>query len=110
MSAVAFDTLALARNLRDRAHFTQEQAEGVAESINEMMGDQLATKADLTGDIASVRRDLAETEARLRADNASLRTEVQTGFQLLEQRMTIRLGAMIAAGVAFLSAIKFFGH
>jgi len=82
MSPVAFDTLALARNLRDRAHFTQEQAEGVAESINEVMGEQLATKADLKGEIERV-------EHRL---------------ELLEQRMTIKLGGLIVLAVGILLA------
>jgi hypothetical protein len=33
MSAVAFDTLKLARKLRDSAHMPQEQAEGIADAL-----------------------------------------------------------------------------
>lgn len=47
MTAVPFDTLELARRLRDEAHFTPEQAEGAARAIAEAMRDQVATKADL---------------------------------------------------------------
>jgi hypothetical protein len=48
MSAVAFDTLKLARKLRDGAQMSQEQAEGVADALAEAMsGAELATKGDL---------------------------------------------------------------
>jgi hypothetical protein len=48
MTAVAFDTLKLARKLRDGAQMSQEQAEGVAEALAEAMsGAELATKGDL---------------------------------------------------------------
>lgn len=47
MTAVPFDTLELARRLRDEAHFTPEQAEGAAPAIAEAMRVQVATKADL---------------------------------------------------------------
>ena len=48
MSAVAFDTLKLARTLRDTAKMSQEQAEGVADALAEAMsGAELATKGDL---------------------------------------------------------------
>jgi len=88
MSAIPFDTLALARKLRDEAHFSPEQAEGTARALAEVLGEQVATRADIE----------------------SLRHDMQSGFRDNEQRLTIRLGTMIAAGVAFLSAIKFFGH
>jgi len=43
MSAIPCDTLKLARCLREKAHFTPEQAEGVADAFQ----DQVATKDDL---------------------------------------------------------------
>ncbi|WOJ89994.1 hypothetical protein RZS28_01390 [Methylocapsa polymorpha] len=48
MSAIPFDTLKLARSLRDKAHFTAEQAEGVADALADAFQDQVATKDDLT--------------------------------------------------------------
>ena len=48
MTAVAFDTLKLARTLRDTAHMSQDQAEGIANALAEAMsGAELATKGDL---------------------------------------------------------------
>ena len=68
MSAVAFDTLKLARTLRDTAKMSQEQAEGVADALAEAMsGAELATKTDiavLKRDIADIQRDMA-TKAEL---------------------------------------------
>jgi hypothetical protein len=48
MTAVPFDTLKLARQLRDKAGFTPEHAEAAAEALAEAVGGaDLATKADL---------------------------------------------------------------
>ena len=40
-------TLKLSRQLRERAHFDQEQAEGLAETLAEAFHEQIATKTDL---------------------------------------------------------------
>ena len=73
MSAT-FDTLRLARSLRDKAQFTSEQAEGMADALAEAMQGDLATKtdlsavrADLRSEIQPVRSELRETELRLEA-------------------------------------------
>ena len=48
MTAVPFNTLKLAQQLRDKAGFTPEHAEAAAEAFAEAMGvADLATKADL---------------------------------------------------------------
>jgi hypothetical protein len=47
MSAIPFDTLKLARTLRDKAKFAPEQAEGVADALSEAFQDEIATKTDL---------------------------------------------------------------
>lgn len=48
MSAIPFDTLKLARSLREKAHFTPEQAEGVADALAGTFQDQVVTKDALT--------------------------------------------------------------
>jgi hypothetical protein len=53
------------------------------QAMNEILAEQVATKADIS----------------------ALRTELQ----LLEQRLTIKVGAMIIALGSFMAAIKFFG-
>jgi predicted neutral ceramidase superfamily lipid hydrolase len=68
MSAVAFDTLKLARKLRDTAQMSQVQAEGVADALAEAMsGAELATKSDLAEAKAELRADLSEVERHLEA-------------------------------------------
>jgi len=48
VTAVPFDTLKLARQLRDKAGFTPEHAEAAAEALAEAVGGaEIATKADL---------------------------------------------------------------
>ena len=82
MTAVPFDTLAWAQKLRDGARMSPEQAEGVSKALSEeLSGADLVTKEHL--------------ENRLRD---------------LEQRLIIKLGAMIIALGGFLAAIKFMGH
>jgi len=48
VTVVPFDTLKLARQLRDKAGFTPEHAEAAAEALAEAVGGaEIATKADL---------------------------------------------------------------
>lgn len=94
MAAAPFDTLKLARALRDKAGFTQEHAEATADALSELVGAQVATRQDVTS---------------VRAEIASLRTEMTAGFRDVEQRLTIRLGGMIVIATGLLLAAKFFG-
>jgi hypothetical protein len=48
MPAAPFDTLKLTKALREKAHFTPEQAEGITEAFGEAFYEQLATKQDLS--------------------------------------------------------------
>ena len=72
MVAVLFDTLRLSRTLRDKGHFTPEQAEALAEALGEATHDDLATKTDLV----SVKSDLAAVKAELKADIAEIKAEL----------------------------------
>ena len=82
MTAIPFDTLRPSRKLRDDAHMPQDQAEGIAKALSEeMAGVELVTKEHF--------------DSRL---------------LMLEQRITIKIGAMMVALAGFLSLIKFFGH
>ncbi len=47
MTTIPFDTLKLARSLREKAHFAPEQAEGVADALSEAFQAEIATKTDL---------------------------------------------------------------
>jgi len=73
--AYAFDTLGYAKRLRD-AGVSQEQAEAHAEAAREFVMGELVTRTDL-----------------------------QTAMDTLSLRLTLRLGVMLAAGLATLAAI-----
>jgi hypothetical protein len=73
--AYAFDTLGYAKRLRN-AGISQEQAEAHAEAAREFVMGELVTKSDL-----------------------------QAAMDTLSLRLTLRLGAMLATGLATLAVI-----
>jgi hypothetical protein len=81
MAAIPFDTLKLARQLREKAGFTPEHAEAAAEALAEAVGGaDLVTKADL-----------------------------QSALRDVEQRLTIRFGGMLVVAVGIiLAALRYF--
>ena len=97
--AVAFDTLKAATRLQNEAGFNEKQARVLVATFAEGIGENLATKDD----VAMLRNEMATKEdvAVLRSEMALLRGEMRE----LEQRMTIRLGGMIAAAVAIIVAL-----
>jgi hypothetical protein len=63
VSTLLFDTLRLSRTLREKGHFTLEQAEALAEALGEAGHDDLATKADLAAVAAELKTGIAEAKA-----------------------------------------------
>ena len=83
MNALLFDTLRLSRTLRDKGHFTAEQAEALAEALGEASHGDLVTKADLAdlatkADLAAVRTEIAELRTDLKTEIAELRSDLKT--------------------------------
>jgi hypothetical protein len=127
--AVAIDTLAYARRLRE-AGFSEQQAEGQAAALAAAMTESLATKQDLRElearlDIRFSSVDARFTQTDLRITELEKRMEVRFGElekrmelrfekqaahfdgQLgnLEHRITLRLGAMLVASTGIISAL-----
>jgi hypothetical protein len=110
MSVATLDTHRVVKRLRS-VGFTDEQAETVTDVLREAQEAalvDLATKAD----IAEVKADIEALRAELKNDNAALRTELKNDIAMLraemvalEQRMTIKLGGMIAAGVVLVTVL-----
>lgn len=75
MPEMVFNSLNYAKRL-EQAGFTREQAEAQANIMTEIVDEKMATK-----------RDLREMELRLKYE------------------LTLRMGIMISAGVAFLAAL-----
>jgi hypothetical protein len=80
--AFAFDSLGYAKHLRD-AGVPQDQAEAHAEAARQFIMAELVTRYDL--DV--------------------LRRELEAKIDTLSMRLTIRMGVMLAAGVAALAAV-----
>lgn len=92
--AVAFDTLKAATRLREEAGFDERQARVLVATFAEGIGESLATK-----------EDLASTGAALRTDLENFETAMLGRMRELERRMTVRLGAMIAAAAGIAVAL-----
>lgn len=125
--AVAFDTLKAATRLREEAGFDERQARVLVATFAEGIGESLATKEDLGNEIRALRTDLENTETTLRTDMANAeaalrkdlentatalrkdlentKTALQGQMRELEQRVTVRLGAMIAAAMGIAVAL-----
>lgn len=82
MTTVTFDTLSYFEKLK-AAGFTEEQAKAQANALREVIEERLATKGDLV-------------QMELRLTNE---------IQKLELRMTLKLGAMLAASVAIVATL-----
>ena len=127
--AIALDTLAYARRLRD-AGFSEAQAEGQAQALAAAMTDTLATKQDLQELDARIDARFARVDARFaqvdgRFDKLEARfdyfekhidtrlVELEKRFELrldtrladLERRMITRLGAAMAASVTVVAVL-----
>jgi hypothetical protein len=90
---VAFDTLSYARRLK-QAGVPDAQAEAMADATRELVVSDFATK----GDIAALR-------AEFKAEIAALEQRITASMETLGLKLTIRLGGLIAVGVAILAAI-----
>ena len=87
--AIAFDTLAYAKKLI-AAGVPAQQAEVQAEAIAEIIEDRLSTK-----------QDLKELEVALKYDILDLKLDMKE----MEQRIIIKLGAMMAASIAIIAVL-----
>jgi hypothetical protein len=116
--AIALDTLAYARRLRE-AGFSDAQAEGQAEALAATMTDTLATKQDL-GEVrhevhelqirmeagfAAAKESLREMELRMDTRFREQTAQVRSELAELERRMTMRFGTVTVAAIGAVSAI-----
>ena len=132
--AVAFDTLKAATRLREEAGFDEKQATALVQTFADRGVENLATREELAairaematreelaavrgematreglaavrGEITVLRGDLEKTELALRGDMEKNVASLRGDMHKLEQRMTMRLGTVIAAGVAIVVAL-----
>jgi hypothetical protein len=89
------DALGLAEDL-ELAGFSRDQAHGMARAIRDRIHETLATKEDLTREIAEVRADMRAMESRLEARIHEARASMVMWFA----------GMMIAQAAAIVALIK----
>ena len=109
--ALAFDTLAYAKKLKE-AGVPQKQSEIHAEALAEIIDERLATKQDLKELEMRLKQDLKELEMRLKQDLKELEMrlkqdilDLRGDMKEMEMRLTIRLGAMLTAGIVIVAAL-----
>jgi len=98
--AFAFDTLGYAKHLWD-VGVPQDQAEAHAEVARQLIMAELVTRYDLD----MVRRELETKIDAVRHELDALRRDLEGKIDTLSLRLTVRMGVMLAAGVAALAAI-----
>ena len=94
--AYAFDTLGYARHLRENG-VAQQQAEAHAEAARQFIMAELVTKSDLQALTAHFDEKLAHFDTKL--------AHFDTKLDNLSLRLTVRLGILLAAGIAALGVI-----
>jgi hypothetical protein len=114
LMAVALDTLAYAKRLRE-AGFTEQQAEAQAEALATVMTDSVATKQDLREMEMRIDARFAQVDARFAQVDGRF-TRIDSRFEYaerhldarltdLEHRMTMRLGGLMVTGIGAVSVL-----
>ena len=97
-----FDTHKAVKALKV-AGFSDPQAEAVVETVGTAMGESLASKTDLE---LALQPMMTKADLDTALDAALESMASKTDLAALEQRMTIKLGAMVVAGVSFLAVFQ----
>jgi hypothetical protein len=103
----AFDTLGFSKRLREGG-VPQEQAEAHAEAARDFVMAELVTKTDLQAALLSLETRLEAKIGGLEAKIGGLKADIvglEAKIENQSLRLTIRLGIMLAAGIAALAAI-----
>lgn len=122
-----FDTLRYAKRL-EASGITREQSETQIAVMTEMIMDGVATKQDLSltrqelkqdladlrqelkQDIVDLKQELKQDIVAVKQDIMDLRYETQKEFGQLENKLTIKLGAMLVACMSLMLAYLSLAH
>ena len=95
-----FDTLSASRRLRE-VGFEEKQADAVVGLLAEDVSGNIATKSDIELLKAATESDIESLRADTKSEFELFRAEVRA----LEQRMTIRLGGLVAVATGIIIAV-----
>ena len=93
------DTHAMVKDLI-AAGFTERQAEAHVSTLSRFISYNLATKTD----IAKIERDIEGLRKETKTSIEELRKETKSDIEMLRRDLTIRMGAMLSAGIAVIGA------
>ena len=102
------DLAAVRAEMATREELAAVRAEMATREDLAAVRSEMATREDLAGvrgEITVLRGDLEKTELALRGDMEKNVASLRGDMHKLEQRMTMRLGTVIAAGVAIVVAL-----
>lgn len=107
----AFDTLGYSKRLRDGG-IPPNQAEAHAEAARDFIMVELVTRTDLNAavdridaTIDGLRNEIDLRIDGLRRDVEGLRRDVEAKIEKTSLQMTVRLGALLVAGIGALAVI-----
>ena len=99
-------TLSYTQDL-ERAGFERKQAEGIIKSQYELIKENVATKDD----IVRLSSEIKVLEAKFETKFTTLESKfenLETKFDGLEDKMTIKLGSIMAIGIGIIIALGYF--
>jgi ABC-type phosphate transport system auxiliary subunit len=102
VAAAPFDTLKLARALRDKAGFSQEHAEATADALADAVSEQVATKQD----IRDVGTEVEALRSEIQAEFAAVRSEMQAEFAAVRSEMQAEFAAVRSEMQAEFAAVR----
>ncbi|MEI8396923.1 MAG: hypothetical protein WCF85_19515 [Rhodospirillaceae bacterium] len=108
MTALAIDTLKLARRLRETAGFTPEHAEAAAEAFADAVaGTALVTNDHLDLKLSELRSEIRAAEARLETSIARLDAKIDTSAANTKSEiLRWMFGAMAAQTALIVGLVK----
>ena len=114
MNILTFDKLAYVETLK-AGGFDEKQAKAQANALDAALRDSVATSSDLKDvettlkqEISGVRAEIAETKTELKAEITNVEHEialVRKDMEAMENRMTVRLGGLIAFATGLLAVL-----
>ena len=101
MATIAFDTHKFIRTLKD-AGMPEPQAEAISSAFQNAYAEtDLATKRDLDDVGLALKRDIKELDLKIE----QIRAELKRDLVEMEQRLIIKLGGMMMAGIAIVATL-----
>ena len=101
----SFNAIKYIGELRE-AGVPEKQAEVHLRILHEVIESNLATKRDIEELRSELKRDIQELRSELKRDIQELRNEFKRDIKELEQRMIIKLGALIVVTIGIIVALS----